>query len=316
MSLVVAFDEIKPDQVRRNKGGPDSPASTNFPFFRASSDTPNAPSAFLARYDPGDRSCTHFHTVDQFQILVKGKGRLGRHQVSPYCVHFARAYTPYGPLHADEETGWTFMTLRTRYDPGAQRLPGALAKLNQVPDRKPWQVTSTATFPARSSGVSLLEIPDIKDDCGLFVSSLALAPGTRTVAPAASGGDGQFVVAVEGSLLQENREREALTVVYIRPDENAFEIHAGPQGLEALILNFPRVAPRVADGKAPSTAAGFKKWQCVLCSFSYDEAQGIPEEGVPAGTRWADVPDTWSCPDCGASKSDFEMVEVFETRDE
>ncbi|OGA52367.1 MAG: rubredoxin [Betaproteobacteria bacterium RIFCSPLOWO2_12_FULL_62_58] len=48
----------------------------------------------------------------------------------------------------------------------------------------------------------------------------------------------------------------------------------------------------------------------MLCAFSYDEAQGIPEEGIPAGTRWADVPDTWSCPDCGASKNEFEMVEV------
>jgi rubredoxin len=48
----------------------------------------------------------------------------------------------------------------------------------------------------------------------------------------------------------------------------------------------------------------------VLCAFSYDEQQGLPEEGIPAGTRWADVPDTWSCPDCAASKADFEMVEV------
>ena len=68
MSLVVAFNEIKPDQIRRNKGGPDRPASTNFPFFRASPDTPDAPTAFLAQYDPGDRSCTHFHAVDQFRF--------------------------------------------------------------------------------------------------------------------------------------------------------------------------------------------------------------------------------------------------------
>ena len=310
MSLVVAFDEIKPDQVRRNKGGPDSPASTNFPFFRASSDTPDAPTAFLAQYDPGDRSCTHFHAVDQFQILVKGKGRLGRHEVAPYYVHFSRAYTPYGPLHADEKTGWTFMTLRTRYDAGAQRLPGALPKLKQVRDRKPWQVTSMASFPACGSGVSLREIPDVKDDRGLFVRSLAMAPGTRTVAPAPSGGAGQYVIAVEGSLRHENRERQALTVVFVRPDEDAFQIHAGPQGLEALILNFPRVAPLAAHGEAPATAVGFRKWQCVLCAFSYDEVQGTPEEGIPAGTRWADVPDTWSCPDCGASKNEFEMVEV------
>ena len=101
MSLVVAFDEIKPDQIRRNKGGPDSPASTNFPFFRASPDTPDAPTAFLARYDPGDRSCTHFHAVDQFQIWLPGKASSGGTRSRRTTFISARAYTPYGPLHAD-----------------------------------------------------------------------------------------------------------------------------------------------------------------------------------------------------------------------
>ena len=64
------------------------------------------------------------------------------------------------------------------------------------------------------------------------------------------------------------------------------------------------------DAKAQSTVAGFKKWQCQLCSFAYDEALGLPEEGIPAGTRWQDVPETWTCSDCSASKSDFQMVEV------
>ena len=42
----------------------------------------------------------------------------------------------------------------------------------------------------------------------------------------------------------------------------------------------------------------------------YDEAKGLPEEGIPAGTRWADVPMNWTCPECGARKEDFEMVAV------
>nr|WP_275937709.1 rubredoxin [Sulfurirhabdus autotrophica] len=53
-----------------------------------------------------------------------------------------------------------------------------------------------------------------------------------------------------------------------------------------------------------------KKWQCVVCGYIYDEAEGIPEEGIPAGTRWEDVSDEWVCPDCGVTKSDFDMVEV------
>lgn len=53
-----------------------------------------------------------------------------------------------------------------------------------------------------------------------------------------------------------------------------------------------------------------KKYACVVCGFVYDEALGDPEHGIAPGTRWQDIPDTWSCPDCGVAKADFEMVEV------
>ncbi|MCE9639003.1 MAG: rubredoxin [Betaproteobacteria bacterium] len=48
----------------------------------------------------------------------------------------------------------------------------------------------------------------------------------------------------------------------------------------------------------------------MLCAFTYDESKGMPDEGVAAGTRWEDVPETWTCPDCSASKSDFQMEVV------
>lgn len=53
-----------------------------------------------------------------------------------------------------------------------------------------------------------------------------------------------------------------------------------------------------------------RKWMCVVCGYIYDEALGVPDEGIAPGTRWEDVPDTWTCPDCGATKEDFEMVEI------
>lgn len=50
-----------------------------------------------------------------------------------------------------------------------------------------------------------------------------------------------------------------------------------------------------------------KKWQCVVCGYVYDEAAGDPGHGIKAGTRWDEIPLSWSCPDCGVAKSDFEM---------
>jgi rubredoxin len=56
--------------------------------------------------------------------------------------------------------------------------------------------------------------------------------------------------------------------------------------------------------------SNMKKWQCIVCGFIYDEAVGMPWDGVPAGTKWEDVPADWVCPDCGVGKDDFEMVEL------
>lgn len=53
-----------------------------------------------------------------------------------------------------------------------------------------------------------------------------------------------------------------------------------------------------------------KKWQCILCGFIYDEATGLPEEGIAPGTRWEDVPADWTCPHCSATKGDFDMIAI------
>ncbi len=53
-----------------------------------------------------------------------------------------------------------------------------------------------------------------------------------------------------------------------------------------------------------------KKYECVVCGFIYDEAEGLPDEGIKSGTKWSDIPEDWSCPDCGVAKEDFEMIEV------
>lgn len=57
-------------------------------------------------------------------------------------------------------------------------------------------------------------------------------------------------------------------------------------------------------------SANFKRYQCQICGFVYDEALGHPESGLAPGTRWSDVPPSWVCPDCGNPKSAFEMEEI------
>jgi rubredoxin len=52
----------------------------------------------------------------------------------------------------------------------------------------------------------------------------------------------------------------------------------------------------------------FKKYRCKECEHVYDEAEGDPDSGIAAGTRWEDIPDDWACPICGAPKDFFELI--------
>lgn len=54
----------------------------------------------------------------------------------------------------------------------------------------------------------------------------------------------------------------------------------------------------------------FKTYICIVCGFLYDEAEGRTEDGIAPGTLWTDVPEDWTCPDCGVTKADFEVVAI------
>lgn len=51
------------------------------------------------------------------------------------------------------------------------------------------------------------------------------------------------------------------------------------------------------------------KYRCIPCGYIYDPAEGDPDNGVEPGTTFADLPEDWVCPLCGAEQSDFEKVE-------
>jgi len=52
-----------------------------------------------------------------------------------------------------------------------------------------------------------------------------------------------------------------------------------------------------------------KKYVCDVCGYVYDPAVGDPDNGVAAGTTFEQIPDDWVCPECGADKSQFSLVE-------
>jgi len=236
MVLAVAVDTARKNQIRREAPGRGG-GTTQIPIF-GSRDNPNLPLASLNQLDPGLYSSTHFHIVDQFQVIVDGKGKLGRHALAPYGVHFSRAYTPYGPLVSDAGDGLKFFVMRAHPDTGSQR---DLAHLKQIPNREPWQITRAVNFPVQSAtaDMTLEPIPGIQDERGLAAYALSMKPHAKAIAPDPSHGDGQYVIVVKGSLFHGGGEYRALSMLFVYPNEGPFKLHAGAQGLEALALNFP-----------------------------------------------------------------------------
>ncbi len=66
--------------------------------------------------------------------------------------------------------------------------------------------------------------------------------------------------------------------------------------------------PTPTAALAESAASAAQPWVCMVCGLVYDPALGLPDDGIPAGTRFEDISDDWYCPDCGVTKADFEPL--------
>lgn len=51
------------------------------------------------------------------------------------------------------------------------------------------------------------------------------------------------------------------------------------------------------------------KYVCELCGMIYDEDTGDSKRGIPAGTAFGALPQTYECPGCGSEKEAFSRVE-------
>jgi len=69
----------------------------------------------------------------------------------------------------------------------------------------------------------------------------------------------------------------------------------------------PKTAPSfIADNKEDKK--NMDKYQCSVCGYIYDPEKGDPDGGIKPGTRFEDIPDDWTCPVCGAEKSQFKKL--------
>jgi hypothetical protein len=199
------------------------------------------PMAFLVEQDPGCVAPPHFHQADQFQVVVAGEGRLGTHDIAPVAVHFAGAWSPYGPLVAGE-AGLHYFTLRNGWDPGARYMSEDRALLRKVPGRRHREAVAAP----RPASAAPIDTAPLCEAClpasgdGLAALRYTLPTGARVTGPDPTRGNGQYWVVIAGSLLHDGIELAPRACLFLSPEEPAFTAVAGPHGLEVLALQFPR----------------------------------------------------------------------------
>jgi len=68
----------------------------------------------------------------------------------------------------------------------------------------------------------------------------------------------------------------------------------------------PKTAPTYVKDEPSATHQAAARYACSVCGYVYDEVLGDPDNGIAPGTKFEDLPQSWTCPVCGADKSKFE----------
>ena len=202
------------------------------------------PQAFLIEQDPQAEVGSHFHFVDQFQVVVAGGGLLGRHPVAPLSVHFSARCTGYGPISPGDE-GLSYFTFRASADEtGAQYLPEAKSRMRAGKRRnvilEHIALSPESELSQRSEVASDVQLDD-PDGLAVTVYRLPAMASVTGLDPAL--GQGVTALVTTGSLECQGTTYPKWSCFYTSPDEGPMELKAGAEGAEVLMLRYPRNSP-------------------------------------------------------------------------
>lgn len=204
-----------------------------------------SPTVFLVEQPAHSVLASHFHANNQFQVVQRGGGTLGPHAVGPGSVHYAGAFTGYGPLVAGPE-GLSYFTIRAAFETGATFLPVARDRLRRGPKQ---HAQGPVHAPLGVDALRALQkqarVQLIAPEGELEAYALQLPPAARLTADAPSGA-GQFQMVLSGALVAPGHVLHAWESRYLSPGEDAGGCRAGDGGLHLLVLRMPQRAAEYA----------------------------------------------------------------------
>jgi len=245
--MILVGTEARHREMRRPLTLPNGTNYFKGEYLQAPPDPRLSPQAFLIEQSANSTILTHFHRQNQFQVVVGGYGTIGRHDLRPVTVHYAGAYTGYGPLVAGPE-GLRYFTLRAVSESGANFLPEARPELVKGPKR---HYTSAPLRCLTVDQLQKLAAPRVDEvqpraDDGLAVIRYSLPPAAYFRALAPTGSAGQFLLVAAGSLLHAGAALTHWENLFVSGDEPGYTMHAGAEGAEVLLLQYPPRDPGYA----------------------------------------------------------------------
>jgi uncharacterized protein YjbI with pentapeptide repeats len=256
MILAQSLAEVRAQRTQRVL--PDGRAIWVSRVFPTSNATPDTPTASFVEQPAHTIIPTHFHAVNQFQVVVEGQGTLGKRAVHPWTVHYTNGFTGYGPLCAGA-AGMAFFTLRNHHDAGGARyFPAGQAFMQPAPKRHhlvgPLLLSCVAAL--HSLQHATCDVVLAQEDDGLAAWFLRLGPNMRTHATDPAHGGGQYLLVAGGTLRHDGAMLPRLSCLYVSPDTGPFVLQSGTEGLETLLLQFPVAEASAAQPRTLSRTRG------------------------------------------------------------
>jgi hypothetical protein len=203
-------------------------------------DSALSPTVALIEQPPNSVLVPHFHKQNQFQLFVEGSGTIGSAKLSPLTIHYAGAFTGYGPLVAGPN-GIKYFTLRSVCETGLVPITEAREKMLRGPKRHaqfgPLVIASAAELRALSGGQTEAVIPLADDGMGAEVIRL---PADATLLPHQHPASaGFFLVVLAGTVNYADAQLEAWESLFVSADEIPPEFSVGKGGVHVLVLHLP-----------------------------------------------------------------------------
>jgi hypothetical protein len=243
------------DRTRRELRDPETGiAGAKSEWMLSGANPTDSPTIFLVEQGANSVLPAHYHRNNQFQLFVGGSGKIGARSLGPITVHYAGAYTAYGPLAAGP-AGLLYFTIRPAHEIGANYVRGAA---NWPAGPRQHATSSLLTLPdpnvvARFDGPRVTTLFE-NEKLGLCAEIIQLPADTLLQSPPPGHALAHFVVVLDGELVVQARTGMPSVVrlgrweSLCRSQKDPWPlISAGGEGAQLVRLAMPPQDPAYGD---------------------------------------------------------------------